>query len=117
MPQPSSIRGIDTPDGDGAWNWRGKGWLKIASSHWEILGWGEREIVEGMGKGEMERWVVTWFAPSLFTPQGFDIYSSRKEGLSEGTYREVRNALEEMMKAGGLGDLVQSDMFQVKIEY
>ncbi|PQE20716.1 glycosyl hydrolase family 43 protein [Rutstroemia sp. NJR-2017a WRK4] len=112
MPQPKSIHGIDTPDGDGAWNWRGKGWLKVASSHWEVLGWGERDI----GEEEKERWVVTWFAPSMFTPQGLDIYSSRKEGLSEGTYKEVRRALEEM-EAKDLGELVKKDMFEVKIEY
>ena len=45
MPQPKSIRGVDTPDesvpGGAAWNWRGRGWLKVASSHWEVLGWGE----------------------------------------------------------------------------
>ncbi|KAJ8066011.1 hypothetical protein OCU04_005105 [Sclerotinia nivalis] len=116
LPQPKSIQGIDTPDGDGAWNWRGKGWLKIASSHWEVLGWGEREIAEGLGMGEKERWVVTWFAPSLFTPQGLDIYSSRREGLSEGTYKEVKQALEEM-EAADLGELVKKDMFEVKIEY
>ncbi|KAM3086476.1 hypothetical protein ACMFMG_000608 [Clarireedia jacksonii] len=112
MPQPKSIQGIDTADGDGAWNWRGKGWLKMASSHWEVLGWGERDI----GEEEKERWVVTWFAPSMFTPQGLDIYSSRKEGLSEGTYKEVRRALEEM-EARDLGELVKKDMFEVKIEY
>ncbi len=73
MPQPSQIHGIDTPDGLGAWRWRGKGLLKIASSRWEILGWGERNG---------EKWVVTWFAPSLFTPMGIDLYCDRKEGMS-----------------------------------
>ncbi|KAK8908564.1 hypothetical protein QC760_002933 [Botrytis cinerea] len=98
------------------WMPQPKSWLKIASSHWEVLGWGERDITEGPHKGEKERWVVTWFAPSLFTPQGLDIYSSRKEGLSEGTYKEVKKALEEM-EAGDLGELVKGDMFEVKIEY
>jgi len=112
LPQPASIKGIDTPDGDGSWNWRGKGWLKIASSHWEVLGWGEREI-EG---GEKERWVVTWFAPSMFTPQGLDIYSSRKEGLSEGTYREVMKGLQGL-QANDIVELVMNEMKEVKIEY
>lgn len=96
LPQPKSIKGIDTPDPKvvAAWNWRGKGWLRIASSHWEVLGWGERELA-GEGKGK-ERWVVTWFAPSLFTPAGVDIYSDRKEGGSEGLVKDVLSALEEM---------------------
>jgi hypothetical protein len=107
LPQPRSIHGIDTPDGVGAWNWRGKGLLVIASSHWEVLGWGERAG---------ERWVVTWFAPSLFTPAGLDIYCDRKEGISEGLYREIRTAL-EMMEVKELAALVKSDMLPVKIEY
>lgn len=89
MPQPKQIHGVDTPDPSipAAWNWRGKGLLKVASSHWEILGWGERGG---------ERWVVTWFAPSLFTPAGVDVYSDRREGGSEGLVREILKGLEGM---------------------
>lgn len=107
FPQPKSIRGVDTPDGEGAWNWRGKGWLKIASSHWEILGWGER--------GD-EKWVVTWFAPSMFTPTGVDIYSSKTEGISEPLYKEILREFEEL-DAKEIADLVKADMKEVKIEY
>ena len=107
MPQPKSVKGIDTPAGDGAWNWRGKGLLRIASSHWEVLGWGEKES---------EKWVVTWFAPSMFTPAGLDIYSSRKEGLSKGLYKEVLTALEGL-EAKELSDLVKADMRAVEISY
>ena len=106
MPQPKSIKGIDTPDGVGAWNWRGKGWLKIATSHWEILGWGER--------GD-ERWAVTWFAPSRFTPAGLDIYCSKKEGMSEGLCRDIIAALEGL-EAKEVAELVIADMTEVKIE-
>ena len=107
LPQPKAIRGIDTPDGDGAWAWRGKGLLKIASSRWEVLGWGEREG---------ERWVVTWFAPSMFTPAGVDIYSSRKEGISEGLYKDVQLALEKL-EAREVATLCTKEMMAVKIEY
>ena len=107
MPQPKSIKGIDTPDGDGAWNWRGKGWLKVASSHWEVLGWGQRD-----GEG----WVVTWFAPSLFTPAGLDIYSGRKEGMSEGLYREIMEALEGL-EAKEMAELCKTEMREVQIQY
>lgn len=67
------------------WHWKGKGWLKIAGgSRWEVLGWGV--------KGD-ERWVVTWFAASLFTPAGIDIYCSKKEGISEELYGEIEAGL------------------------
>ncbi|KAL2069970.1 hypothetical protein VTL71DRAFT_14650 [Oculimacula yallundae] len=94
LPQPKSIRGVDTPDhsvsGGGAWNWRGRGWLRIASSHWEILGWGEWEGSDG----QRECWVLTWFEKSLFTPMGVDLYSDRKGGGSMGLVEEVRRVLE-----------------------
>lgn len=98
---------MDTPDGQGGWDWRGKGWLKVASSHWEVLGWGEREG---------ERWVVTWFAPSMFTPAGLDIYSSRKEGLGEGLYKDIIMGLEGL-EAEEMAQLVKAEMREVKIEY
>ena len=107
LPQPKSIRGVDTPDGEGAWNWRGKGWLKIASSHWKVLGWGER--------GD-EKWAVTWFAPSMFTPAGVDIYSSKKDGISEPLYKEILQAIEGL-DAKEIADLAKAEMKEVKIEY
>lgn len=107
MPQPREIRGLDTPDGEGSWAWRGRGLLKIASSKWEVLGWGEREG---------ERWVVTWFAPSLFTPAGVDVYSSRREGVSEGLYGEIESALQGL-EVKEVAELCKSEMMAVKIEY
>lgn len=107
MPQPRSIKGIDTSDGEGGWNWRGRGWLKVASSHWEVLGWGE--------KGD-ERWVVTWFAPSLFTPAGLDIYCNKKEGISAELYKEVEAALESL-EAKELAELAKTEMKEVLIAY
>lgn len=80
-----SVSGTDTAAGLGAWNWRGNGWLKIASSHWEVLGYG--------GEEGAEQWVVTYFAKTLFTPTGIDIYSRKKEGLSQGLLKEVTDAL------------------------
>lgn len=99
MPQPKAIRGVDTPvpGVQAAWKWRGRGWLVVASSYWEVLGWGEREVDSGDrdgNGGEKEKWVVTWFAPSMFTPAGVDIYSDRKEGGSEGLVKEILGALE-----------------------
>lgn len=94
----SDIRGLDkaavkdsTADaGRGEWDWRGKGWLKIAGSHWEVLGWGEEE-----GNGG-NKWLVTMFAKTLFTPAGIDVYSQRREGVESVTLEAIKQALSEI---------------------
>jgi len=75
----------------------------IASSHWEILGYGDG--VEG------EQWVVTYFEKTLFTPAGVDIYSRGKEGLSEALLAGIREAL----KGGGDGVVgkLEGELFEV----
>lgn len=87
----SEVKGIDKAAGSGThrgeWDWRGKGWLKVASSHWEVLGWGE-EANNGNNK-----WVVTMFAKTLFTPAGIDVYSQSREGLRAETLEEIKLAL------------------------
>lgn len=110
-----TVAGVDTACGataadTGAWDWRGKGLLGFVTSHWEVLGWGERDV-EG---GEKERWVVTWFAPTLFTKEGVDLYSDRKEGMSEGLAGEVLAALKGL-SAKPLVDMVEADMKPVEI--
>ena len=81
-----TVNGVDKASGPdvGAWDWRGKGWLMIASSHWEVLGHGQRGADE---------WAVTYFAKTLFTPAGIDIYSRSNEGLSKDTLEAIRDAL------------------------
>jgi hypothetical protein len=90
-----TISGVDTPAGPGAWNWRGNGWLMIVSSHWEVLGWGEEDAATGEGEegAPAGQWVVTYFARTLFTRAGIDVYSRRKEGLRESTLEAVKEAL------------------------
>ncbi|RCI14279.1 hypothetical protein L249_6135 [Ophiocordyceps polyrhachis-furcata BCC 54312] len=90
---------VEQQDGCASWDWRGKRWLSFVSSHWEVLGWGEEEMAGG---GGVERWAVTWFAPTLFTKEGLDIYCDRREGLSEETYKSLREAF----KALGVSKLV-----------
>jgi hypothetical protein len=109
----SSVVGVEKPDPEvaGAWNWRGKGFLIIASSHWEILGWGERPLSNGEG---VERWAVTWFAPTLFTEEGVDLYSDRKEGLSKETANDIIKALKQL-EAPKLVHLVENKMMEVAI--
>lgn len=85
-----TVKGVDkcSSPGDqrGEWDWRGKGLLKIAGSHWEVLGWGE-EAATG------NKWVVTEFAKTLFTPAGIDVYSRDRSGLQPETLQEVKAAL------------------------
>ncbi|OAA70077.1 hypothetical protein LEL_09893 [Akanthomyces lecanii RCEF 1005] len=105
-----TVTGVDTRSSDagGGWDWRGKGWLFFVSSHWEVLGWGETP--DGA-----ERWAVTWFAPTMFTKEGIDVYSSRREGISEGVYAEIDRALRGL-GAKALVDMTTEDMQPVEIK-
>lgn len=94
-----SVRGVDTAVTGGgvdgwAWHWRGKGWLMIASSRWEVLGYGPG------AEGEGEKWAVTYFAKTLFTPAGVDIYSRTPQGLSEELLGQIKEALKGIEDEG-----------------
>ncbi|PBP18295.1 hypothetical protein BUE80_DR011019 [Diplocarpon rosae] len=120
MPQPRSIRGVDTPAAgvEAAWNWRGRGWLRIAGSYWEVLGWGEfASDAQGGAATEKEKWVVTWFQASLFTPMGVDLYSDRKEGMSEACFRMVLGALERGEAGEEVAGMCKEEMREVEIKY
>ena len=84
------------------YTWRGKGWLMIASSRWEILGYGEEE-------GTGNSWVVTYFAKTLFTPAGVDFYS-RKGKLREETVEGIKEAIKGL--GGDVAEL-GSKVFEV----
>lgn len=51
----------------------------IATSRWQLLGF---HVSPAHDEDEPE-WVVTYFASTLFTPAGLDIYSRSKDGLSD----------------------------------
>jgi hypothetical protein len=123
------IAGVDTASaaGDaGAWDWRGTGLLFWVGSHWEVLGWGERAVPSGGGGedgegggegGEVERWVVTWFAPTAFTAEGVDVYSDRRDGGSKDLMAEVLAQLGRVTEGKGrLGEIVARDMREVAIQ-
>ncbi|KAK7948096.1 uncharacterized protein PG986_008982 [Apiospora aurea] len=128
-----TVGGIDKPDPTvpASWNWRGKGWLRIASSHWEVLGWGERPLsssamaAAAAAGGEqqqqqppatVERWVVTWFAATLFTPEGIDIYTDRREGISPETLAGVTAALNSLQSAPKVVQYVEKDLREIQIQ-
>lgn len=99
-----TVRGVDTPSQTvaAAYQWRGRGWLKIASSKWEVIGYGSEE----------GGWAVTYFAKTLFTPAGIDVYARQKGGLSETLLSKIR---EEMKKVDD-GDFqaMADEMFEIK---
>ena len=90
-----------TPSGEElaslGYNWRGKGWLMIASSKWEILGYGTEESTGNS-------WVVTYFAKTLFTPAGVDFYSGKRQ-LQPATVEGIKEAIKglggDVAKLGG----------------
>lgn len=101
-----SVHGIDKPNRTfpGSYDWRGKGWLKIASSHWEVLGYGEEE----------GGWAVTYFAKTLFTPAGVDVYSREKGGVSEVLLQRIQDEMKKI-EDGKLREMLDS-MFAIKQE-
>ena len=106
-----SVEGIDTEASAGGWDWRGKGWLFFVNTHWELLGWGESQRADG----QTERWAVTWFAPTVFTKEGIDVYCDQKEGLSDETFKRID---EQLRKIGAeeLVTMVAKDMLPVEIK-
>ena len=87
------------------YNWRGKGWLVIATSKWEILGYGDEE-------GTDNSWVVTYFAKTLFTPAGVDFYS-RKGNLTSQTIESIKAGLAEL--SGDVAKLA-GEVFEVQMD-
>ncbi len=86
-----TINGIDTACGadTSIWDWRGKGWLTIATTHWEILGYGDISEEAG-GPGH---WLVTYFTATRFTSAGINVYSKRKEGNPDSVVRAILESL------------------------
>ncbi|EUC31663.1 hypothetical protein COCCADRAFT_27672 [Bipolaris zeicola 26-R-13] len=108
VPNTAPPAGAEGGAGDVAslgYNWRGKGWLVIATSKWEILGYGDEQ-------GTGNSWVVTYFAKTLFTPAGIDFYS-RKGSLAPQTINDIKAAL-----AGLGGDVAKlaGQIFEVKMD-
>lgn len=77
----------------------------IASSKWEILGYGEEE-------GTENSWVVTYFAKTLFTPAGVDFYS-RKGALTPQTVEAIKAAL---LKMGGEVENMAEKLFEIGMD-
>lgn len=83
-----TVHGIDTPDPDvqAKYSWRGKGLLKVTSSEWEVLGFGNDE----------GGWAVTYFAKTLFTPAGIDVYARTQYGISTSLLDRIKHELKKV---------------------
>ena len=105
-----TVHGVDKASAKGsydAWDWRGKGWLMIASSHWEVLAWGEESR-------SSNPWAVTYFAKTLFTPAGLDVYSKSPAGLQSGTLQQIKDALAASSTPGVKS--LASEIFEIKMD-
>jgi|TARA_R110002003_G_scaffold104_9_gene8255 hypothetical protein len=115
-----TVHGVDKPfsvpntaaagEGEGevaslGYNWRGKGWLMIASSKWEILGYGEEDVTGNS-------WVVTYFAKTLFTPAGLDFYS-RQGRLAPKTVEDIKAGLKGL---GGDVEKLAGELFEITMD-
>ncbi|KAJ7786475.1 hypothetical protein B0H16DRAFT_1490593 [Mycena metata] len=112
---PSTVRGVDRLQ-EGAttvWKWRGKGWLMIATSKWQLLGFNVSPTTQSASPESTTEpeWVVTYFESTLFTPRGLDIYSRSKDGLSDAF---IESLIEEIGAVGEVEALVKDGgMFRV----
>ena len=78
-----TIQGVNTlaqSEHQGAWDWRGCGWVKIVSNHWEILGHGNHEAGD---------WIAIHTQKSFFAPAAIHVYSRVKDALPE----EIKDTL------------------------
>ncbi|KAJ8292530.1 DNA ligase [Rhodotorula toruloides] len=110
------VKGVDRLErdleGNGArWKWRGKGWLKISTSHWQLLGY-SLSPSSPAATSDAPEWVVTYFSSTLFTPAGLDVYARTPTALSDDFVDDIVRKLEEM--GGEVGQPVQNGgMFRI----
>ncbi|KAH6654569.1 hypothetical protein BKA67DRAFT_283360 [Truncatella angustata] len=108
-----TVAGVDTDLGKGDWKWRGKGLLKLITSEWKVLGYGQLPTGED---GQVERWMVIWFAKTMFTEEGMDILTERKDGLPQQTLETIKKGLLELKDAPHLVKLVEEKMQPVEVK-
>lgn len=89
-----TLSGVNTACGldTSVWDWRGKGWLALATAHWEVLGYGDVPE-EAVVAGRSAQWLVTYFTPTRFTSAGISVYSRIKEGNPEAVVRAILESL------------------------
>ncbi|MDB5226837.1 MAG: hypothetical protein JWN78_1030 [Bacteroidota bacterium] len=80
------IEGIDQPlnEFNTAFIWRGNGLLKLFKSKWEIVAYNEQE-----------QWAIMHFQKTIFTPEGYDVFSKEKQ-LNKDARLDVQARLDEL---------------------
>ena len=84
-----SVRGLNTSSQrglSGAWDWRGLGWVKIVSNHWEVLA----HDLDGL---DGRVWMVIYTEKSFFAPEAVHVYSRVKTALSSDLREGLTKAL------------------------
>lgn len=83
-----SVHGVDTPDPQvaGRYTWRGTGWMKVWSTQWEILAFGDEE----------EGWMLTYFSKSMFSAAGIHIYTRAKNNISTSLLQSIKAEIEKV---------------------
>ncbi|CAE6437027.1 unnamed protein product [Rhizoctonia solani] len=84
-----------------SYHWRGKGWLMIATSKWQVLGYDPDQ-----------GWAVTYFSKTLFTPAGLDIYARDPTSISKEVVDEIKEATKKL--GGEVGTLAEG-FFEVPV--
>lgn len=92
-----SIRGEDTVCDNAQldeWKWQGKDSIlvKFVTSHWQVLGWGTAE--------SGAQWVVTYFAKTMWTAAGIDIYCHTADGITPELLSEIKAGLAQVQQPG-----------------
>ena len=89
-----SVQGVNTSSqlGQlGGWDWRGTGWVKVVSNHWDVLGHNAISPEDG----QKIEWFVIHTKKSFFTPAAIHIYSRRKQAPAEGVRESLLDAFTE----------------------
>ena len=118
LPVRKAIHGTDTvlQAGLGKYRWRGNGWLRIVSSHWEILGSGSSGGAQGelatqdsaglagtrvfdMEAGQtFNKWMVIYAEKTMFSPAGLSISPQAEKGLPDEVYSEIITVLRTLAR-------------------
>lgn len=73
----------------------------IASSRWEVLGYGSDLTGAAPGtENQAKDWVVTYFSKTMFTPAGIDIYSRSEDGVSAECVERIKTELAKLEDDG-----------------
>ncbi|OBZ68202.1 hypothetical protein A0H81_11926 [Grifola frondosa] len=102
---PSSTR-TRIPPPRTRYKWRGKGWLMVASSRWQILG-----CSSDTSPTAASAWALTYFEKTLFTPAGLDIYARTAHGLPDALVQDIINKAKAL--DGDVGSLAEK-FFEVE---